>query len=886
MAGRTITTTVQVCEDTDQEFNVLDLLAANGYIPIEPISIEGIFVRNPDDTFVDPPTPLFQQSGPQTLLVTASNVANYSGNFTTYTVILDTGGNVVTLELIVEIVPVNDAPEGADKTIDLGDGAAYTFSASDFGFVDAVEGHGFKSVVITSLPTGGLLTLNGTALTAVPAEVLVTDIQSGSFQFVPTSSGSMDFGFQVRDDGGTAGCNASDLDGTPNTITFNVPFGSIGDRLWNDANANGIQDSGETGVAGVTVSLIAAGADGVLGNADDSVTTTTTDTAGNYIFTGLQAGQYQVQFASVAGYQFTTANAGTNDAQDSDVGADGKTATITLAAGQNITDVDAGVRLEAKGSIGDRVWRDSNGNGVQDSGEQGVACVTVKLWTAGTDGAFGTGDDVLAGTTTTDYCGNYLFENLTAGNYRVQFSAIPSGLDFTTRNATSDDTRDSDAGANGFSHVIDLAAGEHDRSVDAGLVKTVCASIVGADKIYEGNSASYKVQLNCAVSVDTWVTVAAIDGTAGRTGFKADCQEIIAGGYYDVRNSRGDVVAYYYNKIPNHMTYASYGNRDATGPSDMSWDYALVGTDCRIDADGVIQVRIAAGSTQSAAFSVQSWKEKVYVDGDVFPCGGYKETAWENLTLTITATSNALVEACCPAKTVYIGDCTSYQLFSPIALDLDGNGIQTTALIDSQGTFDLLGTGQAVHSGWLSSGDAFLAVDNNGNGVIDDISELFGGKVGEGFAKLATFDTDGNGVVDAADASFGQLLVWQDANGNHATDAGELRTLAEAGLSALNVSYTMLAEDQLGNVLGERSVATRTDGSQIDMIDVYFNMATDDASMSALPELSSLLSPSNSLLDSALGAPDLSVPASNDAAALPVGGDEAEALRRLTACAA
>jgi serine-aspartate repeat-containing protein C/D/E len=138
-------------------------------------------------------------------------------------------------------------------------------------------------------------------------------------------------------------------------------------------------------------------------------------------------------------------------------------------------------------------------------------------------------------------------------------------------------------------------------------------------------------------------------------------------------------------------------------------------------------------------------------------------------------------------------------------------------------------------------------------------------------------------VVDARDADFSKLLVWQDSNGNHATDAGELRTLGEAGLASLNVSNTMQSEDQLGNVLGERSSATRADGSQAAMVDVYFNYDPADA---ALPNLGSVLSASNGLLDGAFGTQIASADTSANSPTIHASGDEAEALRRLTALAA
>jgi serine-aspartate repeat-containing protein C/D/E len=656
------------------------------------------------------------------------------------------------------------------------------------------------------------------------------------------------------------------------------PLASVGDRVWIDGNRNGLQDSGESGAACISVKLTGAGADGQFGTADDIVKTTTTDECGFYKFTGLTGDQqYQIEFGTARGYTWTTQDVGTNDATDSDASAStGKTAAFTLAAGQNLTSIDAGLVCKPTASVGDRVWVDADGDGIQDSGEAGVACVTVKLFGAGADGIFGNTDDVCQ-TTTTDNNGCYKFSGLVGGEqYKIQFGTV-SGYTFTGQNKGSNAAVDSDAGSNGWTNAFTLAAGEHRTTVDAGLIKQVSACIVGSSTLYEGCSNNYQIKLSAAVSTDTWLKVAAVDGSAYRTSTNMANQEIMAGGRFDTRNWWGGVTGVYHDQIPNNLSSISFGTRKATGPTNMTADYALYGTDCVIDADGSIMVRVAAGQTTSASFSLAAWQERVFVDGDIFPWGGYKETAWETMSLRLSDSSNAQVVITSSSLNVSIGDTTAYTLFSPIALDLDGNGIQTTALIDSQGTFDLLGTGKAVHSGWLSSGDAFLAIDTNGNSKIDDISELFGGNKGDGFAKLASFDTNGDGLVDANDADFGQLLVWQDANGNHATDAGELRTLAEAGIASLTVSYTDGAVNQLGNVLGETSTATRTDGSAISMVDVYFNVDADSA---ALPDLGSVLSSTNSLLDQALGTATASpaIEAANDAAVV-----DAEALRKLAA---
>ena len=133
-------------------------------------------------------------------------------------------------------------------------------------------------------------------------------------------------------------------------------------------------------------------------------------------------------------------------------------------------------------------------------------------------------------------------------------------------------------------------------------------------------------------------------------------------------------------------------------------------------------------------------------------------------------------------------------------------------------------------------------------------------------------------MVDSQDAEFAKLMVWQDSNGNHATDAGELVSLAQAGVASLAVAHTnSFSLDAQGNVLGETSIATRTDGSHITTTDVYFNTDVDGAS---LPQLASLLSSTNTLLDNALGtAAAPAAPAANDAAVTA----DAETLRQLAA---
>ena len=113
----------------------------------------------------------------------------------------------------------------------------------------------------------------------------------------------------------------------------------------------------------------------------------------------------------------------------------------------------------------------------------------------------------------------------------------------------------------------------------------------------------------------------------------------------------------------------------------------------------------------------------------------------------------------------------------PVVLDLDGSGIRQSSITTE---FDVDGDGEQDLVGWISGGQAFLALDRNGNGTIDGGSEisfmadLAGANTDlEG---LRAYDSNGDGVLDEQDARFGEFLVWQDADEDGVSDAGELRT--------------------------------------------------------------------------------------------------------------
>ena len=345
---------------------------------------------------------------------------------------------------------------------------------------------GVEGLVVNVLDTDGVIV--GTSTTDANGFWIVEDIPNGDYQvqfLVDDLPG--DYSITLQDQGGDdtvdsdagqdgltifTSLDAGEFDSTWDLGIYQAA--SIGDQVWKDFNRNGIRDAGEQGVEGVIVTL--QDCNGTF------ISETTTDLNGNYLFDGLVPGDYQLVFdlsGLPSGCEFTLPNQGSSEV-DSDSDFNGLVACFTLDENEEESTIDVGL-VTSLLNIGDFVWNDLDGDGIQDSGEPGIADVTVYLYNDNND---------IVAVTTTNNAGQYIFENVLPDTYYLVF-ADPDGFSVSDPDQGDNNELDSDVtnfvfnSAGSTTDLFELIAGqEDDFSFDAGYY--VCIPI-GENVWYDVN---------------------------------------------------------------------------------------------------------------------------------------------------------------------------------------------------------------------------------------------------------------------------------------------------------------------------------------------------------------------------------------------------------------
>ncbi|MGM4884618.1 calcium-binding protein [Rhizobium sp. 62_C5_N11_2] len=308
--------------------------------------------------------------------------------------------------------------------------------------------------------------------------------------------------------------------------------------------------------------------------------------------------------------------------------------------------------------------------------------------------------------------------------------------------------------------------------------------------------------------------------------------------------------------------------------SEDPYAWGPYGTAYALNAEGELVIRNAfwhvanADGTPSdgvATMYVLNWKDQATAgpggEGEVGPGGIFLAeyhmyfVRFRDITLDMKGQYSVLGEGAFDILGLMIKTMTGHYPWGgqdPLVLDLDGDGIELTALDRSKSKLDLDNDLYAESSGFVGKDDGVLVRDLNGDGKITGSDEMFGNATTSGLAALALLDGNHDGKVDANDSgladfngdgtvtsadSFSSLLVWQDANENHRTDTGELKSVVDRGITSINVTPNTGTTTQTvnGNTITSTAGYTLADGTVRTIADVLLSLDNQNTTYVGAP---------------------------------------------------
>ncbi|KKJ76823.1 hypothetical protein WH95_10995, partial [Kiloniella litopenaei] len=157
-------------------------------------------------------------------------------------------------------------------------------------------------------------------------------------------------------------------------------------------------------------------------------------------------------------------------------------------------------------------------------------------------------------------------------------------------------------------------------------------------------------------------------------------------------------------------------------------------------------------------------------------------------------------------------------LFDPLLIDIDGDGIELLNNEETTVLFDMNNDGKLDLTAWANSDDGFLVHDLNSNDQIDNRTEMLSGAYANGdfnsgFEALKSLDSNDDGIFNQEDEAFSELKIWNDYNQNGLTEAGELKSLSEAGVLSIDLSEQSVQQNVGGGIKTDTSTYTTNLGT-------------------------------------------------------------------------
>jgi len=201
------------------------------------------------------------------------------------------------------------------------------------------------------------------------------------------------------------------------------------------------------------------------------------------------------------------------------------------------------------------------------------------------------------------------------------------------------------------------------------------------------------------------------------------------------------------------------------------------------------------------------------------------------ISSVVSAVGNA-ISAAVKAVASAIGS-----MFSPVTIDLDGDGIELTSVDETGASFDVDDDGWTESTGWVGDGDGILVYDYDQDGDVTQANEIslksWHQAAHTDFEGLTLyFDSNHDGIFNASDSEYSKFRVWQDSDSDGRVDVGELKTLAEHGIVGISLANYAAPPDPTkvkadgGNTIHGLATAIKADGSTLAVADVTFHAAT------------------------------------------------------------